>query len=513
MQLISELLSSAAKAHPSREAIIFEDSNLTFGDLNDKVNNLANGLQKLGIRRGDRVMVQLANGPEIIMAHYAVIKAGAIAVPLNVMYVAHEIIYIGRDTGAKAIITDGRFYLQLKKDYPELPDLKHIILADDAVVEGCHRLQDFITDSTGQHDPLQTGYDDIVSIIYTSGTTGRPKGATQTHRSILSNVFSLCSFNKLNQDDRLLCALPLFNNFALNVVMMSAFYLGAPLILVDRFEAQKVLEHITEHRATYFAGTPTMYVYLLQAYDPAGHDVTALRVVNSGGAHCPATLIKDMEETFSVIFLDGYGQTEGCGFTTLNPLVGVRKPESVGLPIANVWIKIVDDDLTELAPGEVGEIVEKGDVFSIHGYWNRPEINREVYKKGWFHSGDLGYVDKDGYLYVVDRKQDLIITGGANIYPVEVEEVLYTHSAVALAAVIGVPDDIKGELAKAYIVLKDGMRATEDEIIEFVRSKVAKFKAPRVVEFVNSLPQGPTGKILKRALRTRIKNTNPLAPR
>jgi len=504
MQLISELLSSAAKAHHDREAIIFENSTLTYGELNEKVNNLAKGLQKLGIRRGDRVMVQLTNGPEIIMAHYAVIKAGAIAVPLNVMYVAHEIIYIGRDTGARAVITDSQFYLRLQKDYAQLPDLKHIILADDAVAEGCHRLQDLFADSTQQLDPLEAGYDDIVSIIYTSGTTGRPKGATQTHRSILSNVSSLGDFNKFSPEDRLLCALPLFNNFALNVVMMSAFYLAVPLVLVDRFEAQKVLEHITEHRATYFAGTPTMYVYLLQAYDPQKHDVTAMRVVNSGGAHCPATLIKEVEKTFNLIFLDGYGQTEGCGFTTLNPIGGVRKLESVGVPIANVRLKIVDDNFRELPAGEVGEIVEKGDVFSIHGYWNRPEINREVYKKSWFHSGDLGQVDKDGYLYVVDRKQDLIITGGANIYPVEVEEVLYTHPAVALAAVIGISDEIKGELAKAYIVLKEGMQATEDEIIEFVRSKIAKFKAPRMVEFVTSLPQGPTGKILKRALRAKI---------
>jgi long-chain acyl-CoA synthetase len=217
-------------------------------------------------------------------------------------------------------------------------------------------------------------------------------------------------------------------------------------------------------------------------------------------------LIRKVEEAFKVIFLNGYGQTEGCGFTTLNPIVGSRKAESVGIPLADIRIKIVDDDFRELSAGEVGEIAEKGDVFSIHGYWNRPEINREVYKQGWFHSGDLGYVDEDGYLYVVDRKQDLIITGGANIYPVEVEEVLYTHPAVALAAVIGMPDNIKGELALAYIVLKEGTNASEKEIIDFVRSRIAKFKAPKLVKFVDSLPQGPTGKILKRELRARLVN-------
>ena len=211
-----------------------------------------------------------------------------------------------------------------------------------------------------------------------------------------------------------------------------------------------------------------------------------------------------MEKTFGVIHLDGYGQTEGCGFTTLNPIVGVRKKDSVGVPIADIWVKIVDDDSVELQPRQVGEIILKGDVFSVHGYWKRSEINEETYSGGWFHSGDLGYLDEDGYLYIVDRKQDLIITGGANIYPVEVEQILYTNPAVALAAVIGVPDEVKGELAKAYIVLKEGKSASEREIIDYVRANIAKYKAPRMVEFVSSLPQGPTGKILKRELRRQV---------
>jgi long-chain acyl-CoA synthetase len=504
MQLISEVLNCAVKAYPEKTAFIFEDSVLTFKELNKNVNRLAHGLKKLGIGRGDTVMVQLANGPEIIMTHYAIIKIGAIAVPLNVMYVAHEITYIGKDTGAKAIIVSSSFLHLLEEIRPELVDLKIVVVVGDAPVEGMLTYQELISGSAEDPYEYEANYDDVVSIIYTSGTTGRPKGATQTHRSILSNVASLCNFNKFSHNDRLLCALPLFNNFALNVVMMSAFYSAVTLILVDRFEAGKVLEHITQYKATYFAGTPTMFVYLLQAYDPDRHDLATLRVVNCGGAHCPASLIKEVENSFNVIFLDGYGQTEGCGFTTLNPIVGVRKPESVGVPIANIWIKIVDDNFTEMPSGKVGEIVERGDVFSVHGYWNRPQINKEVYRKGWFHSGDLGYVDQDGYLYVVDRKQDLIITGGANIYPVEVEEILYTHPSVALAAVIGIPDEIKGELAKAYIVLKQGTAATERELIDYVRNKVAKFKAPKMVEFVSTLPQGPTGKILKRELRKRL---------
>ncbi len=501
MQSIGEMLERTARSYPDNPAVVFEKSAWTYRELNEAVRTLSAGLMAQGVRRGDRVMVQLANGPEIIMAHFAILKAGAIAVPLNVMYVAHEIQYIGSDTAAGTAILDSSFLKQFEAIRPDLPAVQKVIVSGKNVPESVCRFEDLTGTSAPGRASADVSLDDVVSIIYTSGTTGRPKGATQTHRSILSNVTSLCRLNRFESGDRLLCALPLFNNFALNVVMMSAFFTGATLIVTDRFEAETVLSHITQHRATYFAGTPTMFVYLLQAYDPARHDVSSLRVVNSGGAHCPAALIREVETTFEVDHMDGYGQTEGCGFTTINPLRGVRKPESVGLPIANIDVKIVDDDDRELPANEVGEIVEKGDVFSIHGYWQRPEINREIYRNGWFHSGDLGYLDADGYLYVVDRKQDLIITGGANIYPVEIEEVLYTHPAVALAAVIGIPDEVKGELAKAYIVLKEGMTATEKDIIDFVRGKIAKFKAPRMVEFVDSLPQGPTGKILKRELR------------
>jgi long-chain acyl-CoA synthetase len=508
MQLIGAMLDNTAKAYPDNVAMIFEESSWSYRKLNETINRLTAGLRRLGIGKRDRVMVQLANGPQIVMSHYAIIKAGAAVVPLNVMYVAKEITYIGNDTEAKAIILNRDFVPLLQEIRGELPHLEIVIVVGNDVPENTQRFEDLISDSLAEMDRYDADFNDIVSIIYTSGTTGRPKGATQTHRSILTSVQALCDCNKFSHEDRLLCALPLFNNFAINVVMMSAFYKGSTLIVVDRFNAGIVLKNMAKHRATYFAGTPTMYVYLLQAYDPANHDLKTLRVVNCGGAHCPATLIEKVEKTLGVVFMDGYGQTEACGFTTLNPLVGIRKPESVGVPIANIWIKIVDDNFAELPAGQVGEIVQKGDVFSVHGYWRRPEINSETYKEGWFQSGDLGYVDQDGYLYVVDRKQDLIITGGQNIYPVEIEEVLYTHPSVALAAVIGIPDEVKGELAKAYIVLKENAKTTDRDLIDYVKSKIAKFKAPRMVEFVDSLPQGPTGKILKRELKAQILKTD-----
>lgn len=503
MHTIGSMLDAVARYEPEKAAVLFEGQRVTYRDVNREANKLANGLRARGIVPGDRVLLFMANSLTLVIAYFAILKAGAIVVPLNVMFRRHEIEYIGRDTSARAIIADEDLWQRERGVREALPVLKHVLVRGTAEDDSENSLSSAIANQTEPPD-IPVHLDDIASIIYTSGTTGRPKGATQTHRSILSNVQGCCTRNKFSREDRLLCALPLFNNFAINVVMMSAFASGATLVVVDRFDARKVLDHISGYQCTYFAGTPTMFAYLLQEYNPATDRIESLRLTSSGGAHCAASLVSQVQETFGTAHLDGYGQTEACGFTTLNPLVGVRKVNSVGVPLSNIWIKIVSDDGHEMPSGEIGEIVEKGDAFSIHRYWNRPEINEEVYRDGWFHTGDMGYVDADGYLYVVDRKHDVIITGGANIYPAEVEGVLYSHPKVAMAAVVGVPDPVKGELAKAFIILKKGEEATEDEIIQFARDRMAKYKAPRSVEFVDSLPQGPTGKILKRELRDRI---------
>jgi long-chain acyl-CoA synthetase len=500
MQTINEMLESMAKYEPGLTAVVFEDREITYKQLNAEINKLANGLCRLGIKRGDFVLTLIPNSLRLLIIYHAIIRTGATVVPLNVMYTAHEIRYIGQDTKARAIFADSDLWSGHAAVKADLPALERVIISKGNPAVGEMAIADVNSNIETAPD-AGSKIDDIVSIIYTSGTTGRPKGATQTHRSILSNVMGCCTRNKFSRSDRLICALPLYNNFALNVVMMSAFFTGATLVCIDRFEAKKVLDAVKAYKGTYFAGTPTMFSYLLQEYKEGQYDVTSLRVTNSGGAHCPGEVIRQIEKTFGVVHMDGYGQTEGCGFTTINPLVGVRKENSVGPPLSNAFVKVVDNDDNDLPVGETGEIVLKGDCFSIHGYLNRPEVNAETNRGGWFHSGDLGYLDKDGYLFVVDRKMDLIITGGQNIYPAEVEEELYTHPKVALAAVIGIPDKVKGEIAKAYIVLKKGQKATDKEIINYVRERIAKFKAPREVEFVDALPQGPTGKILKRSIR------------
>jgi len=503
MQSIAEMLQSVGRYMPDNTAVIYEGDKITYRELNTKVNQLANSLLKLGLKRGDFIMLLMPNSVEFLMAHHAIIRVGATSIPLNVMYKAHEISYIGEETGAKAIIADAGLWAEQILATESLPKLKHVIVSKGTANNATVQFEDLLKGSS-DYPTVESELDDITCIIYTSGTTGRPKGATQTHRSVLTNVQGCCTRNKFVVEDRFLLALPIYNNFALSVVMMSAFYCGATLVLIDRFDARKVLDAIKEHRCTYFAGTPTMYSYLLNEYKEGTDDVSSLKIVNSGGANFPLEVLKKFEKKFDCIVMDGFGHTESSGFTTLQPRVGIRKENSVGTPISNVFIKIVDDNGNEVPAGQVGEIIEYGDVFSIHGYLNAPEKNAEVYRDKWFYSGDLGYVDTDGYLYIAGRKQDLIITGGQNIYPFEVEEVLHTNSKVALAAVIGIPDKIKGELAKAYIVLKKGESAEEQEIIDYVRARMAKFKAPRMVEFVDSLPQGPTGKILKKELRERV---------
>lgn len=504
MQTINDMLEGLARYQPDGIAVLFEDQKLTYRELNREINRLANGLIGLGIKRGDFVMTHIPNSMRFIIIHYAIIRTGATVIPLNVMYRAHEIRYIGQNSEACAIIVDAGLWKGNATVKDDLPNLKHVIISNGTADEGTVSLDAVFTDNETA-PKIDCHMDDIVSVIYTSGTTGRPKGATQTHRSIISNVMGCCTRNKFSRDDRLVCGLPMYNNFAISVVMMSAFFTGATLVVVDRFDARKVLDAIREYRGTYFAGTPTMFSYFLQEFKEGHDDVSSLRVTNSGGSHCPGEVIRQIETTFGVTHMEGYGQTEGCGFTTINPYVGVRKENTSGPPLSNCIVKIFDDHDNELPTGQTGEIVLRGDCFSIHGYLNRPDVNEEIYRNGWFHSGDLGYVDEHGYLTVVDRKQDLIITGGQNIYPAEIEDELYTHPKVALAAVIGVPDPDKGELAKAYIVLKEGQEATETEIIDYVRGRIAKFKAPRLVEFVKSLPQGPTGKILKRELREMVK--------
>lgn len=498
---LTTLLDIAYKECPDKNAVYHGERSLTYKELYNLSGKLANALKGMGVNRGDRIGLYLSSRLEFYICYWAIVRSGAIAVLLNSMLKKNEIEYILSDTQAQIAFSEKSIANELIKACDALPESREIIIVDDDSIAGSKSLGSIVSQNESLFAQPDIDRNDIVSIIYTSGTTGKPKGATQTHKSIWSNVASFVATNKIFDSDVFLCCLPIFNNFGLNVVSMGAVYSGCSVILHERFDAQTILNDIKKHKATYLAGTPTMYSYLLNEYDSGIHDVSSLRVCNSGGAFLATEILNKVEETFNCTMLNGYGQTEGCGFTTLNPLVGVRKLGSVGLPLSNLLFRILDPKGNEMPANEVGEIALKGDTIASTGYWNKPEANENSFSDGWFLSGDLGYKDEDGYIYVVDRKTDLIITGGSNIYPAEVEEALYKHPKISLAAVIGVPDEVKGEIPKAYVVLKEGERCSEKEIVSYCRENMAVYKAPRIVEFVDDLPKGVTGKILKRILK------------
>jgi len=499
---LTSLLEVAWREYPEKVAVYGENMQLTYAELYNQSDRMANALQKLGVTRGDRVGIYLSSRPEFYICYWSIIRLGAVAVLLNPMYKEREIEHVLTDTGAKVCFTEESIVRRLQVVSKEIPEKLSIICLGNSA--DTLSFDSLLKDNDTRGIISEARLNDVVSIIYTSGTTGKPKGATHTHKSIWSNVSAFSINNKFTSGDVLLCCLPIFNNFGLNVVSMATFYIGGNMVLFDRFDAKKILSAMGRYKVTYMAGTPTMYVYLLQEYDVGDYHVNTLRVCNSGGANLPDEVIKKWEKRFKSPLINGYGQTEASGFSTLTPVVGVRKNGAVGLPISNIRVKIVNEAGEELSRGKVGEIALKGDPISEVGYWNNEEANKQAWQDGWFLSNDLGYIDEDGYLFIVDRKNDLIITGGSNIYPAELEEVLYQHPKVSLAAVVGVPDEVKGELAKAFIVLKEGADCTESELINYCRDKLAVYKAPRLVEFVNDMPRGVTGKILKRVLKEQV---------
>jgi long-chain acyl-CoA synthetase len=353
--------------------------------------------------------------------------------------------------------------------------------------------------ATPRHEIADRGGEDTAVLLYTSGTTGSPKGAELTHDNLRSNAETSASLYDGGPEDVMLGALPLFHAFGQTCAMNVSVITGACLSLIPRFDPRKALEMFERDKVTIFLGVPTMYGAMLHAPDRDKHDTSSLRVCVSGGSAMPVELLKGFEDAFGCDILEGYGLSETSPTASFNQLGQERKPGSIGTPVPGVEMKLLDEDGNEVADGEVGEIVIKGPNV-MKGYWNKPDATEEAIVDGWFHSGDLAKRDEDGYYFIVDRKKELIVRGGYNVYPREIEEVLYEHPAVREAAVIGIPDDQMGEEVGAAIALKEGEEASEDDIRAFVREQVAGYKYPRKVWFVDELPKGPTGKMLKREI-------------
>ena len=502
---LAYILRESAKADPAKPALIFDGGRISYGELDALTDQFARGLQAAGFAVGDRIGLQLPNLPQFVISYFGILKAGGVVVPMNVLLKAPEIAYQLGNSRASALITWSGTAGEAAKA-TGAAGVKSLYVVNTPGIPPASVGQPFealMTADPSAPAPLESrDPGDTAVIIYTSGTTGTPKGAELTHFQLFMNSDTPGRVFGIRADDVTLVVLPLFHVFGMSSLLNVGTRFGATLSLVPRFEARKVLEVIKRDGVTLFAGVPTMFLALLDEPDVQPEDVATLRVGISGGAAIPAEVIDTFEERFGVLILEGYGLTESASTTTFNISVAERRVYSVGKPIWGVDLQIWGEGDVPQPRGEehVGEIVIRG-VNVMRGYYDDPEATAAAFTRGWFRTGDLGYVDADGFVFIVDRKKDLIIRGGYNVYPREVEEVLYTHPAIAEAAVIGVADPRLGEEVKAIVTLRPGEHLTQDEVIAFTKERMAAYKYPRLVEFRSEFEHGPTGKILKTLLR------------
>jgi long-chain acyl-CoA synthetase len=511
---LAVILENSARAYPDKEAVTFNHFRLTFKMVDDLANQIANGLRAAGIGKGDKVAFSCPNIPYFPIVYFGILKTGAVFVPLNVLLHEREVAYHLSDSDSIAFICfEGREELPIGRfgyeGFKEAKSCEHFwiiptIPGGDSPIEGVPTLADLMHEQPTTFDTVQCRADDTCIIIYTSGTTGRPKGAELTHSNILMNCMSTRRLIKGGPDDVALAVLPLFHSFGLTGLLNSAVLNGSRLVLVPRFEPAEVLRAFQEESVTLFAGVPTMYWELLHYPEADKYDLEKIsqtwRLGVSGGAAMPVELMKRFQEKFQISILEGYGLSETSPTASFSREDMPQKIGSIGVPIWGVEMMVVDPEMNEVPRGETGEIVIRGHNV-MKGYYKHDEANEEAFRGGWFHTGDIGYQDEDGYFFIVDRIKDMIIRGGFNVYPREIEEVLMMHPEITLAAVIGVPTEEHGEEIKAFVIPRQGSSLTVDDVVEFSKKEMAGYKYPRIVEFCESLPIGPTGKVLKKELR------------
>jgi long-chain acyl-CoA synthetase len=490
MNLAENLLTTAA-ASPDQVAIRLDDFELSYAGLDGASALAAGWLKEHGVGIGDRVGIMLPNIPQFPILYYGVLRAGGIVVPMNPLFKEREVEYYLSDSGAKVLFAWEGIADQARPGAAAAGAAFEIVDSGFAQKLATYAPAPQVVDRAP---------DDTAVLLYTSGTTGRPKGAELTHSNLLSNVETCVSLFDGGPGDVIFGGLPLFHSFGQMCGLNASVACGATLTMIPRFEPQKALEVLQRDKVTIMQGVPTMYVALLHEPTHGEYDVSALRVAVSGGASLPVEVLRGFEKEFGVILLEGYGLSETSPVASFNHADRERKAGSIGTPIRDVEMRLLDPDWNDVPEGEIGEIAIKGPNV-MKGYWNRPDATAEVIRDGWFRTGDLAKRDDEGYYFIVDRAKDMIIRGGYNVYPREVEEVLYEHPAVAEAAVVGVPDQEYGEEVGAAITLKPGATATAEEIQAFVKERIAAYKYPRVVWFLDEgLPKGPTGKILKREI-------------
>jgi long-chain acyl-CoA synthetase len=484
-------VTETAERVPDGIAYKLDDAEVSWQAVDEGSARVAGLLKAKGVAAGDRVGIMLPNVPYFPIAYYGILRAGGTVVPMNVLLKGREVKFYLEDSEAKLVFAWHDFAEAAEKGAEEA--------GTEVVLVKPGEFEQLLGEAEPQRDVVDRDGSDSAVILYTSGTTGQPKGAELTHDNMLKNAQASRDLFGIDGDEVVLGALPLFHSFGQTCCMNTCALSGATLTFIPRFDPAKALEIVERDKVTLFAGVPTMYNAMLHDDARKERDHSSLKICVSGGSAMPGELMRGFEQAFDTMILEGYGLSETSPVASFNHPDRERKVGSIGTPIEGVEMKVVDDDGNEVEQGEVGEIVIKGHNV-MKGYWNREEATVEAIVDGWFHSGDIAKVDEDGYFFIVDRKKDLIIRGGYNVYPREIEEVLYEHEGVLEAAVVGVPDDSMGEEVGAAVVLKEGQDVSADDLKAFVREEVANYKYPRKIWFVDELPKGPTGKILKREI-------------
>ncbi len=528
---LGELFIESTEKYPEREAIHFLGKRLTYRQLRDEVFKFANVLSQMGVKKGDRVSLMLANTPQSVIAYYAVLLLGGTVVQTNPMYTERELTHQLTDAEVETILALDLVYPRLSKVSAQTP-LKRIIYTsikdylpfpknflypikqkkdgmwhDIPYGNGVYAYDKLMKSaSAARPEPVAINpKEDLALLQYTGGTTGLPKGVMLTHRNLVVNTVQCMEWQEKKGDaqeqERVLAVLPFFHVYGMTVVMNLSVATGALMIILPRFDVKEVLETIQKEKPTQFPGAPTMYIGLLNHPDVSQYDLSSIGICLSGSAPLAPEVQKQFEKLSNGgLLVEGYGLTEASPVTHSNPIYGMRKVGSIGVPWPDTDARVVDDEGNDVPVGEVGELIIRGPQVML-GYWNRPEETAKTLRDGWLYTGDMARMDEDGYFYIVDRKKDMIIAGGFNIYPREVEDVLFEHPAVKEAAVVGVPDPYRGETVKAFIVLKEGQNVTEEELNQFCRENLAAYKVPRIYEFRNELPKTMVGKVLRRQLQ------------
>ncbi|KUP09179.1 long-chain fatty acid--CoA ligase [Bacillus coahuilensis m2-6] len=515
---LSQRLVETASEFKGKPAYYFMDQPTSYAEFNGAVNKFASELEVLGVKKGDHIALLLGNTPHYVIALYGAMRVGATVIPVNPIYTPDEIGYILNNGDVKVVVMLDMLVPLAEKMHGHLPKVEHFILCETEADKGEQELSSLsvytkmksFTKMIATGNPVYNGPelqdDDVAIILYTSGTTGKPKGAMLTHKNLYSNARDVGVYLEMSDQDRVVTTLPMFHVFCLTVALNGPLTQGATLLIVPKFSPAEIIRLVKKFEATVFAGVPTMYNFLFQHEGTTKEDLQSLRLCISGGASLPVALLENFEKNLMLMISEGYGLSEASPVTCFNPLDRPRKAGSIGPSIVNVENKVVNELGEEVPVGQPGELIVRGPNV-MKGYYQMPEETEATIKDGWLYTGDIATMDEDGYFTIVDRKKDMILVGGYNVYPREVEEVLYAHPEVIETAVLGVPDPNFGESIKCFVV-KRSKDVTEEALLAYCKEHLAKYKIPSSIEFIEELPKNTTGKILRRALKDQVLQNN-----